>query len=804
MKHLPELLAPAGEKAAAYAAFAFGADAIYTGLPKFSARAEAVNLTPDDLAEVCAWAHGQPRPRRVYVTLNTLIRTAECAELLRSLALCADCGADAVIVQDAGVARLARRHFPELRLHASTQLAIHNLEGCRAAVRLGFKRVTLARELTLDEIRAIAKASPVEVEAFAHGALCYSYSGLCLYSALLRGRSGNRGACAYPCRDAFSPADASDTAKPRLAFAMKDLCTAPCLHDLVRTGAASLKIEGRKKSPLYVAAAVRLYRGLLDGTFTPAERAAAERDLQTVFSRPTTDLHLRSRWNPTVLSPDATGHLGAPLGRVELATRDFLQFRTELPLEVHDGIQLLLPGMSRPHGFPVEEITLSTGRTVYTAPAGTLLEVPLPHGTPFIPKGTPLYLASSQTAKRRLRFDLPNPREWRKRTPVALRLSATPDQLTLTATADAACVTLAWPGPFPPAQNPDKMARALRDAFSKLGDTPFTLARLDIEGTLPFVPVSRLNEMRREWAAALAAETQKHSAARIAAALTDLEVGDAPLGDAASSRVSPVSSTRQDAASPTKGSPFLVKTDNPAAFLAAYPDGNLPTRVTELCIELDGRNTADIDALAAVLPPRITLRLALPMIVRAWDREPLTAQIRHYLDLGIRHWEAANLSSLDCLPRNRTDLDLSADWPLYALNPQAAAAWRAQGITRLTLAPEDTEENALALAAAAPGPWVWPVRSDPPLFISENCPHAAATGACPHDGRCGYTGELLRNRAGETVQVVARHCRFYTLPEAPVFRPVPAGALFIPRADFLLRPLEPETLRRELEQACTV
>ncbi len=159
MKPHPELLAPVGEKAAAYAAYAFGADAIYTGLPRFSARAEAVNLTPADLAEVCAYAHGQPRPRRVYVTLNTLIRTAETADLLRSLALCADCGADAVIVQDLGVARLARRHYPELRLHASTQLAIHNLEGCRAAARLGFKRATLARELTLDEIRAIGRTS---------------------------------------------------------------------------------------------------------------------------------------------------------------------------------------------------------------------------------------------------------------------------------------------------------------------------------------------------------------------------------------------------------------------------------------------------------------------------------------------------------------------------------------------------------------------------------------------------------------------------------------------------------------------
>ncbi len=159
-----ELLAPAGEKASAYAAFAFGADAVYTGLPRFSARAEAVNLSPRDLEEVVAFAHSRPRPRRVYVTLNTLLRDAELPDLLRSLALCADCGADAVIVQDFGVARLARRHFPALRLHASTQMALHNLEGVRAAARLGFTRVTLARELTLAELRAIARHSPSNSE----------------------------------------------------------------------------------------------------------------------------------------------------------------------------------------------------------------------------------------------------------------------------------------------------------------------------------------------------------------------------------------------------------------------------------------------------------------------------------------------------------------------------------------------------------------------------------------------------------------------------------------------------------------
>ena len=776
----PELLAPAGEKAAAYAAFAFGADAVYTGLPRFSARAEAVNLAPADLEEVCAFAHAAPRPRKVYVTLNTLVRTAECPDLVRSLALCADCGADAVIVQDLGVARLARRHFPSLRLHASTQLAIHNPEGARAAARLGFARATLARELTLGEIRAVAEAAaPLEIETFVHGALCYSYSGLCLYSALLRGRSGNRGACTYPCRDAFSPVGAPD-APSRLAFAMKDFSAAPCLHALLRAGVASLKIEGRKKSPLYVAAAVRYYRGLLDGSFTPAQREAAARDLQTVFSRPLTDLHLRSRWNPGVLSPDATGHLGAPLGTVERATRQVLRFTPALPLEIHDGIQLLLPGMTRPCGFPVEAIRLPGGRRAFEAPAGATVEVPLPRDIPPLPPGTPLYLASSQAVKRRLRFDLPNPREWRRRVPVSLRVEASPGGLAVEASAPAATVRRDYPGPFEPAKNPEKMAATLRDAFAKLGDTPFAPAACHIDGPLPFVPLSRLNDIRRDWSAALADALRRGTETRIATALADLPPAPTPPP------------------APAERPPFLLKTDAPATLAYAFPSGTLPPAVTELILELDGHNTPAIDRLLAALPPRPpAVRLALPPIVREWDRPPLTAQIRHFLDRGQRLWEIANLSALDLLPRD-LPLDLSADWPLYALNPHAAAAWRAFGISRLTLAPEDVPENLAPLLAAAPGPWVWPVRSDSPLFISENCPRAGAVGRCPRDGRCGYRGETLRNRAGETVCVVARRCRFYTLAPDPLVRPLPPGLPLIPRLDYLLRPLSPDALRHDL------
>jgi U32 family peptidase len=793
----PELLAPAGEKASAYAAFAFGADAAYTGLPRFSARAEAVNLAPRDLEEVVAHAHALPRPRRVYVTLNTLIRDAELPDLIRSLALCAECGADAVIVQDFGVARLARRHFPALRLHASTQMALHNLEGVRAAARLGFQRVTLARELTLAEIRAIAKNAPAEIETFLHGALCYSYSGLCLYSALLRDRSGNRGACAYPCRDVFHPAAARDPdsgyickyshcppeapARPGLVFSMKDLAGGGALPDLVQAGVASLKIEGRKKSPLYVAAAVHYYRKLLDRSFKPGEQEQCAHDLRTIFSRPWTSLYLQSKANRDVIDPDATGHRGTPVGRVENAGRGFLQFRPQLPLEVHDGLQIELPGETRPFGFAVEEILLPDGRRVFEAPAGTLLQVPLPADAPRFDKGTALFLASSQAVKRRYRFDLPNPRDLRRRFPVNidLVLSATRIEATATAHADghALSASAALAGPFEPAKNIAGVPAALHTAFAKLGDTPFQLRQLAHAGPAIFIPVSQLNPLRRDLTAALEQQLrdarEKHAEQAIAS-----------LSRLTSDLCTPTSSTKPPA--------FLLKTDQPTALLEAFPGGDLPG-VTELILELGRESIAQIEAALAQLPARIAVRLALPMITRAWDREELAAQVRHFFDAGHRRWEAANLSALEFIPR-AGDLDLSADWPLYTLNAAALAELRQHGFSRFTVSPEDTPENLAALAAQHPFTLVWPVHRDPPLFISESCPHAARLGRCPGPANCDFTEQSFVSKAGETVRVVNRRCRFFTLRESPQRCPVPPGLPVIPRADFLVRTWTPAEL----------
>ena len=267
-----EILAPAGNMDALTAAVYSGANAVYLGLKRFSARRTAGNFDADELRQAVSFCHG--RGVKVYVAINTTAHPAEVEGLCDALADVCAVGADAVILQDLAVAALARRMAPDLPIHGSTQMSVHTLEGALELAELGFSRVILARELSLAEIEHIAKNCPIEVEVFVHGALCMSVSGQCYMSAFLGGRSGNRGGCAGPCRLPFA-ADGSGACH----LSLKDLSAVGSLPALAAAGVVSAKIEGRLRGPEYVAAAVNACRQSLAG------QAYDEQALQNVFSR---------------------------------------------------------------------------------------------------------------------------------------------------------------------------------------------------------------------------------------------------------------------------------------------------------------------------------------------------------------------------------------------------------------------------------------------------------------------------------------------------------------------------------------
>ncbi|WP_165172312.1 DUF3656 domain-containing protein [Adlercreutzia sp. ZJ242] len=330
-----ELLAPAGNVAALHAAVSAGADAVYLGLEAFNARRGADNFTIETLEQACAYAH--LRGVSVYVTMNTVVLPQEMPEALECARQAYRVGADAFIVQDIGLAAELTRTLPEARLHVSTQMNTHSAAGIRAAARLGAARVTLARELSLgevEELAACAAAYDMEVETFAHGALCVCYSGQCFMSSMIGGRSANRGMCAQACRLPYELKNAAlrkDLPSPgEHLLSPQDLCTVDLLPDLVRAGVSSLKIEGRMKSPEYVASVTAVYRSVLDRVLAAEEEGASARvaatkgehdELAASFSRGFTTAYLEGERGNDIMSYQRPNNRGQFVGRVS-AVRD--------------------------------------------------------------------------------------------------------------------------------------------------------------------------------------------------------------------------------------------------------------------------------------------------------------------------------------------------------------------------------------------------------------------------------------------------------------------------------------------------
>ncbi|MDZ4198474.1 MAG: U32 family peptidase, partial [Kiritimatiellia bacterium] len=543
-------------------------------------------------------------------------------------------------------------------------------------------------------------------EIFIHGALCYSYSGLCLFSSHQLGRSGNRGRCAYLCRDRFRADTPDATGNERFAFSMKDLALTDALPDLCASGISSLKIEGRMKSPLYVAATTNYYRKRMDGRISPAERKDLESDIQTIFSRPWTPLYIRSRDEKEVIEDETVGHRGATVGIVESVNeRGVLRFRTERALELHDGLQIDLPGASRPFGFPIREMRVNGAYApAFEAAAGSTVEILLPEDRPEIPRGGVLFHASSQKVKQRYPFDRPRPGVYRRRQPVHGAVEVRGDRITARIETDAGDRgTAERVGEFGLAKNPGKTEEAARIAFEKLGDTPFELRRLDVVNPDSlFVPVSQWNELRRQTAADLSVRSTERSDRRIRM-IQEVLATPPPMAGTAAFR-------------------WSLKVDSLDS-LADFGDAEWAD-LDEVVVDI-GRDP--IERLVTCLNrlPRERLRLALPMISRSWEIPDLTRKIRDLLQAGCTRWEAANLSAWRLLsdggPLPDPRIDFSTDWSVYVTNSEAARQALDLGATRFTLSPEDGIDNMRELLTAFGPQATLIVYQDTPLFICESC-----------------------------------------------------------------------------------
>jgi len=690
-----ELLSPAGDFETALAAFGAGADAVYCGLADFSARALAKNLSFGELGNLVRFAHA--KGRKVYVTFNTLVDETDLASAVEALARLEEVGPDALIVQDLGVARVCRRHFPSLALHASTQLVAHNLEGVLALKDIGFSRVVLARELSLAEIASISRrCGGLELECFIHGALCYSISGLCLFGAMEKGRSGNRGKCPYCCRMGYGR-----PAGPYV-FSMKDLRLGEDVRKLVDAGVVSLKIEGRMKSALYVAGVTKFYRQILDSR---GGKGVTLADLETIFSRRTTELYLDGRGGESPIDAESLGHLGAPVGTVKRVTKDregrrWIRFHTARALEVHDGLQFDTMVDGRHLGLGIREMRPAISRTpVFEVAAGTDVEVLLPEGLVEPCAGETVYCSMSNAVKRMFPAPSFRPSDYPGGVKVDLEVTIAADSVSAAANGVSASI----PGSFGSAKNPEKTYGAVEKAFSKLGETDYALGRLSLaDPDRRFAPMSVLNDLRRDLVERLDGAREGARRAKVEAALAD---GGKPCGIPQGRTAARRLKVRAGQTVPAGEWDEVIA----AIDLAGASLRGARGRV--------GDAPLPIGAFGASMP-----RLALPVYTAEPDFGGLRVLVKRLRREGFEKWEASDLATLRLLKAAGVE-DVTADWTLYAFNSHALAELSSLGVKRFVASPENARAN-LACLAESGYDVEFLVQQATPLFISLTEPAA--------------------------------------------------------------------------------
>ncbi len=709
--HKPELLAPAGSLESFFAAMEKGADAVYAGLRDFSARARAKNFTLQQMERMLAHAH--ERGRKIYITLNTLVKENELPQLVDTLATLQAMRVDGVIVQDLAVARLVRNHFPAIPLHASTQMTIHNTAGVQMLAELGFERAVLARELALDEIAAIVAATPVEIEVFVHGALCFSISGQCFFSSYLGGHSGNRGRCAQPCRRLYD-----HRGKQGHFFSTSDLSAIDMIPEMVRAGVASLKIEGRMKSAEYVASVVEAYRLVLDA---PAQgrttaMAAAKEILKFSFGRTPTKGFLASQQPDDIANPWQKGGTGRFIGQIRSIKGKRLLFETRDALSVGDRLRAQPKTDMAGQAWTVREIFVNNKKTM-EAKAGSTVEVE----TPFrFEVGDSIYKVSSKEAftlsenacMRRLEaargdkvpcrlqvtLEILPPLQGEGRGgdggSVAAKTHPHPSPLSegegtirqnllhISATVSGSRHEFSYPLGELEASRSSDMTGVLTSQFAKTGDTDFRLELLEAPGfPAVMIPSATFKELRRQFYRYLAEAVAAGSAEKIA--------------EARKSASRDVEALRSTASRPSARECLAVIMDLPRDWRFPLQQG---ADITILAL-----SKAAIHGLSAATPRMRSsehqIVWQLPFMIFDRDMPLYRDTVRQLHGAGFRNFEVANLSHFALL-RGLEGLHISAWHRCFSLNSQALAAWQELGAETATLYMEDDSVNLAALLAA--------------------------------------------------------------------------------------------------------
>ncbi len=667
----PELLAPAGSFEALKTAVACGADAVYFGCSAFSARAYAKNFAGDELRQAIDYCH--LRGVKAHAAVNTLILDREMKEALATVAELYELGVDALIVQDVGLIAALRANFPDLPLHASTQMAVHTPAGVRAVANLGVERAVLAREVSLKDIQAIRQEVPtVELEAFVGGAMCTSVSGLCLFSSLVGGRSGNRGECAQPCRMKFA-----FEGEQGYLLSMKDLCALDLVGELCELGVASLKIEGRMKRPEYVGASVLAYRAAIDGR---GDLNEARKMLLRAFHRGGfSDGYFLERDGK--VAPERPGNWGVPVGKL-----------------THNGIDLTLPVVTGDE--------LCVRRPGADEDETVIAKHDLPQGfsrfSGLKGEGLTVYRTVDKAQNDNV---LRTARESPRTALAAVALTARcgePLSFTMRALGQEAA---AAGNEVQPAQNAPATPEKLRALAGKLGGTPFSLGTFDCDTDgAAFVPASAVNELRRkaveELSAKIVAQGRRaHRAPALPPLPTNAEKPERPVLVAQVAALEQAKAAVEGGAQELYVQPRLFTAGNLQRLAAPALEKGLPV--------------------FAVLPP-----------VLLGEEEKLAYDAVFSAGPGTFSGAvASNIGNISVLKQEFADV--RGDFTLNIANSQSAAAYRALGLGRAALSAELTAAQIRDIINHLPAEVV--VYGRLPLMHLLHCPERARRGKCAKD-----------------------------------------------------------------------
>ncbi len=729
MNHtIPELLSPAGNNESLKAAVENGADAVYLGSKEFSARGHADNFDIDQLLTAIDFAH--QRDVLAYITVNTLVKEQEIEDAVQYLEQLCNHGADAVIVQDLGILNILNEHLPKLPIHVSTQMSIHNSAGTKMLESMGVKRAVLARELDIEEINTIRSATDIQLEVFVHGALCICYSGRCIMSSFIGGRSGNRGYCAQPCRKEYSLEGntMSSTMSSKYLLSPRDLNLSSRLPYLINAGVDSIKIEGRMKRPEYVAVVTRTYRDILDRLSTdPTARATPDemRRLEVIFNRGFTEGYLNGDPGRKLMSMDTSGNRGILLGHVTGINpgRGTITMKLDATINVGDGI------MAGDKGASIRLLWMGWHK-VQSAKAGEV--VTFPYDSAIAP-GTPVFKTFDSTLITSTRKTY---QSVQRKVPVTIQVEAMKGHPLLVRMSDYHGNT-----GISTSENVISSARqqplgelALKKQVSKLGDTYFQAETINIRMDDDiFIPLSMINSARRE----AIEELSRLRLAGYRRVCSSVELITPHPPDVKDRR--PVLS---------------VRVAGPDGVYAAVLGG--AARVYVDIEGITGNEPATNTAIEEAHRAGMVVFIRLPDIVKNKEMTLITGTLDklHGVD-GIL---AAGPDQISWL-KEMHDLPLAVDYPANVFNTQGLDFLTGLGACSITVSPELTLDEITRISAGYDIECL--VQGSVQLMVSEHCLIGGIKGCNSSIGKgCDSQIEVKGEvKGGMTTEQVTRPCQ---------------------------------------------